>query len=69
MPDTSQPPEAPMSDPEFDFFVSGPDLCALLDFHKATLVRLRQRGLPFVGSGRLRRYHVHTVLRWLSGHG
>jgi len=69
MPDTSQPPAAPVSDPDFDYFVSGPDLCALLGFHRATLFRLRQRGLPCVGSKRLRRYHVETVLRWLSQQG
>ena len=31
-----------------------------------TVARLRESGLPHIGHGRLRRYHLPTVVRWLE---
>lgn len=31
-----------------------------------TVARLRKAGLPHIGHGRLRRYHLPTVVRWLE---
>jgi len=49
-------------------WLSGPDLCRRLSISRSTLSRLRERGLPHVGHDRLRRYHLPTVLQWLSEH-
>jgi hypothetical protein len=68
MPNPVSTPAGPGDDASLDYWLSGPDLAAWLGFHKTTLLRLRKRGLPFVGSGRLRRYHVQTVIGWLSRH-
>jgi hypothetical protein len=47
-------------------WLTEPQLRDRLQYSKATITRLREGGLPCVGSGRLRRYHRPTVLRWLS---
>jgi hypothetical protein len=47
-------------------WLTEPELRQRLRFSKSTLRRLRQRGLPCVGAGRLRRYCLATVLKWLS---
>jgi biotin operon repressor len=51
-----------------DIWVSGPELCRRLGVSRSTVKRMRQRGLPHVGHDRLRRYHLPTVLQWLSEH-
>jgi len=49
-----------------DAWVSEPRLREFLQMSSSTIRRLRKRGLPCVGSDRLRRYHLETVLRWLA---
>jgi biotin operon repressor len=49
-----------------DTWLSEPDLRARLGFSRSTIRRLRERGLPHIGRGQLRRYHLPTVLQWLS---
>ena len=51
-----------------DIWLSGPALCGRLSISRSTLSRLRLRGLPYLGQGRLRRYHLPSVLQWLSEH-
>jgi phage terminase Nu1 subunit (DNA packaging protein) len=51
-----------------DRWVSEPELRYCLDYSSSTIRRLRKRGLPCVGRDRLRRYHLGTVLQWLSEH-
>jgi biotin operon repressor len=50
-----------------DAWLSEPELRDRLGYSPSTIRRLRARGLPHVGSDRLRRYHLPTVLKWLSG--
>ncbi len=40
-----------------------------LKISRTTLFRLLQKGLPSVGAGRLRRFELDTVLRWMNGRG
>jgi biotin operon repressor len=49
-----------------DIWVSQPELCRRLGMSRSTVTRLRRRGLPHVGHDRLRRYHLPSVLQWLS---
>jgi hypothetical protein len=51
-----------------DIWLSEPELRQRLRYSRSTITRLRKRGLPCVGHDRLRRYHLPTVLQWLSGH-
>jgi len=51
-----------------DRWVSEPELRQYLDYSESTIRRLRKRGLPSICSDRLRRYHVETVIQWLSEH-
>jgi hypothetical protein len=46
-------------------WVSEPELRERLQYGRTTVARLRARGLPHVGSGRLRRYPWEEVIRWL----
>ncbi len=45
------------------------ELCQTLKISRTTLFRLLQKGLPSVGAGRLRRFELDTVLRWMNGRG
>ena len=54
--------------PVEDIWVSEPDLRLVLVYSRATVRRLRQKGLPHVGHDRLRRYHLPTVVKWLAEH-
>lgn len=49
-----------------DRYLSEPDLARHLGYSPSTVRRLRKKGLPCVGKDRLRRYHLGTVLKWLS---
>ena len=49
-----------------DIWITGPELCQYLQFSPITLRRLRKRGLPSIGSDRLRRYHLPSVIQWLA---
>ena len=49
-----------------DRWVSEPLLREVLSMSSSTIRRLRKRGLPSVGSDRLRRFHLETVLRWIA---
>lgn len=49
-----------------DIWVSEPELRRRLGVSRSTVARWRQRGFPHVGHDRLRRYHLPTVLRWIS---
>ena len=49
-----------------DIWLSGVELCHYLQFSPITLRRLRKRGLPSIGSDRLRRYHLPSVIQWLA---
>jgi hypothetical protein len=51
-----------------DEWLSEPQLRERLKYSTATISRLRKRGLPHVGSGRLRRYSLPAVVQWLSEH-
>ena len=51
-----------------DTWVGEPLLREYLKMSASTIRRLRKRGLPSVGSDRLRRFHLETVLRWLAQH-
>jgi hypothetical protein len=50
-----------------EIWLSEPELRERLAYSRSTIARLRQRGLPCIGDDRLRRYHLPTVLQWLSG--
>lgn len=58
--------KTPTNIPAADIWVSTPELCQRLRYSRSTVVRLRKRGLPCVGHDRLRRYHLPSVLQWLS---
>ncbi len=45
------------------------ELRQTLKISRTTLYRLLQKGLPSVGAGRLRRFELDTVLRWMNGRG
>lgn len=60
--------QSPPTIPTEDRWVSQPELRRLLAYSATTVRRFRQRGLPCVGQNRLRRYHLPTVLHWLSKH-
>ena len=49
-----------------DTWIRRPELCQYLQFSPITLRRLRKRGLPSIGSDRLRRYHLPSVIQWLA---
>ena len=49
-----------------DIWLSEPELRQHLKYSRSTIARLRKRGLPCIGSDRLRRYHLPTVLQWLA---
>jgi hypothetical protein len=49
-----------------DEWLSERELCQRLHYSKSTITRLRKRGLPCIGTDRLRRYHWPTVIKWLS---
>ena len=59
----------PTATPAEDVWLSQPEVARRLDYSPSTLVRLRKRGLPHVGTDRTRRYHWPTVLRWLAVKG
>jgi len=52
-----------------DSYMSKPELRTYLGYSASTIRRLRDKGMPSVGTGRLRRYHVGSVVLWLSEHG
>jgi hypothetical protein len=54
--------------PPNDEWLNEPELRQRLNYSKSTISRLRKRGLPCIGTDRLRRYHWATVLQWLSEH-
>ena len=54
--------------PNTDVWITEPQLRAYLQVSGSTIRRLRARGLPSLGSDRLRRYHLEMVLQWLSKH-
>lgn len=54
---------------ETDRYISEPELRAYLGYSPSTIHRLRNKGLPSVGKGRLRRFHIASVIQWLSEHG
>ena len=54
--------------PNTDVWIRELQLRAYLQVSASTIRRLRARGLPSLGSDRLRRYHLETVLQWLSKH-
>ena len=56
--------ETPAKPP--DEWITEPELRRRLAYSQATVVRLRKRGLPYIGRDRLRRYHWPTLLTWLS---
>ena len=49
-----------------DRYMSEPELRAYLDYSASSIRRFRKKGLPCMGTGRLRRYHLGNVLQWLS---
>jgi len=51
---------------ETDRYVSEPELRTYLGYSASTIRRLRKKGLPCVGTDRLRRYHLASVLQWLA---
>nr|WP_281721755.1 helix-turn-helix domain-containing protein [Nitrosomonas nitrosa] len=51
-----------------DRYLSEPELRTYLGYSPSTIRRLRRKGLPCVGTDRLRRYHLGTVLEWLGEH-
>ncbi len=53
---------------ETDRYVSEPQLMNYLGYSKNTIRRFRKKGLPCVGTDRLRRYHIASVLQWLAEH-
>jgi hypothetical protein len=61
----SVPTEPSVSD---SVWLTEPELRQRLNYSRATLARLRKRGLPHIGSGRLRRYSLPAVVQWLSEH-
>jgi predicted DNA-binding transcriptional regulator AlpA len=48
-------------------FCTGPELRAMLKISRATYYRMLEKGLPTIGSGRLRRHPVEAALRWYDG--
>jgi hypothetical protein len=57
---TTRPVDQPM-----DEWLGEPTLRRRLRFSRSTIRRLRARGLPSIGSGRLRRYRWASVVDWL----
>ena len=51
-----------------DEWLSEPELRKRLHYSKSTIARFRKRGMPCVGTDRLRRYHLPSVLKWLAEH-
>jgi predicted DNA-binding transcriptional regulator AlpA len=51
-----------------DRYLSEPILRTYLGYSPSTIRRLRRKGLPSVGTDRLRRYHLGAVLQWLEEH-
>lgn len=51
---------------ETDRYLSQPELCKYFNYSTSTIRRYKKLGMPSIGTGRLRRYHVGTVLQWLS---
>ena len=51
-----------------DEWLSEPELRQRLHYSKSTITRFRKRGMPYVGTGRLRRYPWAEVRSWLSEH-
>ena len=49
-----------------DDWFKEPELRLLLMISRDTFRRWRKKGLPCLGSGRLRRYHWPTLLEWLK---
>jgi hypothetical protein len=49
-----------------DEWLSEPAIRRRLGYSRSTFGRFRNRGLPHVGDGRLRRYSVPVVLEWLQ---
>lgn len=45
-------------------FVTGPELRKLLSLSRTTYSRLLDRGLPCLGSGKLRRHSLEEVIAW-----
>jgi hypothetical protein len=60
--------EVIVTDPP-DEWLSEPELRERLHYSKSTVTRLRKRGLPSIGTDRLRRYHWPSVIEWLSERG
>ncbi len=51
-----------------DRYLSEPELRTYLSYSPSTIRRLRKSGLPCVGTDRLRRFHLASVLQWLEEH-
>jgi hypothetical protein len=49
-------------------WITDSELRHRLRYSKSTIQRLRARGLPCLGRGRLRRFHWPTVCDWLAEH-
>ena len=49
-----------------DDWFKEPELRLYLMISRDTFRRWRKRGLPCLGSGRLRRYHWPTLLDWMT---
>jgi phage terminase Nu1 subunit (DNA packaging protein) len=47
-------------------WITDAELRHRLRYSKSTIQRLRARGLPCLGQGRLRRFHWPTVCDWLA---
>jgi hypothetical protein len=56
--------KATLAATESDVWVTEPALRRRLTYSAATLSRLCEKGLPHLGTGRLRRYHIAEVLQW-----
>lgn len=49
-----------------DRYMSEPELRTYLGYSASTIRRFREKGMPCIGKDRLRRYHIGSVLQWLS---
>ncbi len=48
-----------------DDWFKEPDLRFFLNISRDTFRRWRMKGLPHIGTGRLRRYHGPTLMEWM----
>ena len=47
-------------------FLTTPELCELLKVNRTTVWRWREKGMPYLGSGKTIRYDKNEVLQWLK---